>query len=132
MRIKCKWDELVARLLCAKVEEFTAHLPVANRAVEFISWKEARCKWTESPIAGVIPSVLQRLFATVQTATSRGRAKAKLFLEDIIVVGEDGYPGEIVHSKQSCSCCRGFREERRTLSSAVTRDFARLLAGSGR
>ena len=35
MRILCERDEAVARLLCAKVEEFTAHLPLVDKAMEF-------------------------------------------------------------------------------------------------
>ena len=41
MRIMCARDETVVRLLCAKVEEFTAYLPLADRAMEF--WKKYRC-----------------------------------------------------------------------------------------
>ena len=33
LRILCERDEAVARLLCAKVEEFTADLPLADRAM---------------------------------------------------------------------------------------------------
>ena len=51
-RKQCARDEEVARLLCAKVEEFTADLPVADRAVEFMSWKEHGCRWTESVMTG--------------------------------------------------------------------------------
>ena len=40
MRILCARDEPVARLLCERVEEFTAELPVADRAMEFLAWKE--------------------------------------------------------------------------------------------
>ena len=34
------------RSLCAKFEEFAADLPLANRAMVFMSWKEHVCKWT--------------------------------------------------------------------------------------
>ena len=51
-RILCERDEAVARLLCAKVEEFTADLPLADRAMEFMSWKEHGYRWTESLMAG--------------------------------------------------------------------------------
>ena len=37
MRILCGRDEAVARLLCAKVEEFTTDLPLADKAMEFMS-----------------------------------------------------------------------------------------------
>ena len=37
------------------------------------------------------PGELKRLFAAVRAASSRGTAKAKLFLQDIIQIGEDGY-----------------------------------------
>ena len=42
-------------------------------------------------MAGVIPGDLKRLFAMVRAASSRGPAKAKLFLEDMIQIGEDVY-----------------------------------------
>ena len=37
MRILCERDKAVARLLCAKVEEFTADLRLADKAMEFLS-----------------------------------------------------------------------------------------------
>ena len=37
LRILCERDEAVARPLCAKVEEFTVDLPLADRAMEFMS-----------------------------------------------------------------------------------------------
>ena len=91
MRIRCEWDEAVARLLCAKVEEFMTDLPVTDRAMGFMSWKEHGCKWTESLMVWVVPGDLWRLFAMVRAASSRGPAKAKPFLEDMILLGEDGY-----------------------------------------
>ena len=39
----------------------------------------------------VILGDLKRLFAAVRVASSRGPAKAQLFLEDMIQIGEDGY-----------------------------------------
>ena len=42
-------------------------------------------------MAGVVPGDLKRLFATVRGASSRGPAKAKLFVEDMIQIGEDVY-----------------------------------------
>ena len=95
MRIMCARDEAVARLLCAKVEDFTADLPLADRAMEFVSWKEHGCRWTESLMTGVVPGDLKRLFATVRAASSRGPAKAKLFLEDMIQIGE------VVHARRN-------------------------------
>ena len=91
MRILCARDEAVARLLCESVEEFTAELPLADRAIEFMSWKEYGSRWTDSPMTGVVPGYLKRLFAMVRAASSRGPAKAKLFLEDMIQIGEDVY-----------------------------------------
>ena len=91
MRILCARDEALVRLLCAKVAEFTADLPLADRAIAFISSKEQGCRWTESLMIGVVPGDLKRLFAAVRAASSRGPAKAKLFLEDMIQIGEDGY-----------------------------------------
>ena len=41
------------------------------------------------PDWGVVPWDLKRLFATVRAASSRGPAKAKLFVEDMIQIGED-------------------------------------------
>ena len=91
MHILCARDEAVAHLLCESVEEFTAKLPVADRAMEFLAWKEHGCRWTESLMTGVVPGDLKRLFAAVRAASSRGPAKAKLFLEDMIQIGEDVY-----------------------------------------
>ena len=42
-------------------------------------------------MAGVIPGDLKRQFAAVRVVSSRGRAKAKLFVEDMVQVGEDVY-----------------------------------------
>ena len=42
LRILCERDE--ARLLCVKVEEFTADPPLAEKAMEFMSWKEHGCR----------------------------------------------------------------------------------------
>ena len=53
-RILCERDEAVARLLCAKVQEFTTDLPLADKAVEITSWKEHGCRWTESLMIGVV------------------------------------------------------------------------------
>ena len=74
-----------------KVEELTADLPLVDKAMEFMSWKEHGCMWTESLMTGVVPGELKRLFATVRAASPRGPAKAKLFLEGMFQVREDGY-----------------------------------------
>ena len=87
----CERDEVVVRLLFRKVEEFTADVPLTDRAMEFISWKEHGCKWTDSVMAAVVPSDLGRVFAMVRAALSRGQAKVKLLPEDMIVLGDDGY-----------------------------------------
>ena len=42
-------------------------------------------------MAGVVPGDLKRLFAAVRAASSRGPAKARLFVEDMVQVGEDVY-----------------------------------------
>ena len=55
MRILCARDEAVAQLVCGHVEEFAAELPLANRAMEFLAWKEHGCRWTESLMTGVVP-----------------------------------------------------------------------------
>ena len=91
MRLLCARDEEVAGLLCRRVEEFTAELPLTDRAVEFVAWREHGSRWTESPIAGVVPGDLKRLFAAVRAASSRGPAKARLFVEDMVQIGEDVY-----------------------------------------
>ena len=56
-----------------------------------MSWKKPWCKWMESVMAGVVPGVLRRLFAMVRAASCPGPAKAKLFVEDMITLGEDGH-----------------------------------------
>ena len=86
MRLLCARDEEVARLLCRRVVEFTAELPLTDRA-----WREYGCRWTESLMAGVVPGDLKRQFAAVRAASSRGPAKAKLFVEDMVHVGDDVY-----------------------------------------
>ena len=91
MRLLCARDKEVARVLCGRVEEFNAELPVTDRAVDFLAWNEHGCRWTESLMVGVVPGDLKRLFATVRAASSRGPAKAKLFVEDMIQIGEDVY-----------------------------------------
>ena len=47
MRLLCARDEEVARLLCGRVEEFTTELPLMDRAMEFLAWKEHGCRWTD-------------------------------------------------------------------------------------
>ena len=91
MRLLCARDEEVAGLLCRRLEEFTAELPLTDRAVEFVAWREHGCRWTESLMAGVVPGDLKRLFAAVRAASSRGPAKARLFVEDMVQIGEDVY-----------------------------------------
>ena len=46
MRLPCARDEAVARLLCGRVEEFSAELPLTDRAMEFLARKEHCCSWT--------------------------------------------------------------------------------------
>ena len=91
MRLLCARDEEVAGLLCRHVEEFTAELPLTDRAVEFVAWREHGCRWTEALMAGVVPGDLKRPFAAVRAASSRGPAKARLFVEDMVQIGEDVY-----------------------------------------
>ena len=91
MRLLCARDEEVAGLLCRRVEVFTAELPLTDRAVDFVAWREHGCRWTESLMAGVLPGDLRRLFAAVRVASSRGPAKARLFVEDMVQIGEDVY-----------------------------------------
>ena len=91
MRLLCARDQEVAGLLCRRVEEFTAELPLTDRVVEFLAWREHGCGWTESLMAGVVPGDLKRLFAAVRAALSRGPAKARLFVEDMVQIAEDVY-----------------------------------------
>ena len=42
-------------------------------------------------MTGVVPEDVKRLFRTVRAALSRGPAKGRLFVEDMIPIGEDGY-----------------------------------------
>ena len=91
MRLLCARDEEVAGLLCRRVEEFTEELPLTDRTLEFVAWREHGCRWTESLLAGVVPGDLKRQFAAVRAASSRGPAKPKLFVEDVVQVGEDVY-----------------------------------------
>ena len=91
MHITCKGDVEVAPSLCAKVEECTADPPLENSAMELMSQQGHGSKWTVSLMAVVLPSDLRRLSAVVRSTSPRGPAKGKLLLEDMIVLGEDGY-----------------------------------------
>ena len=51
-------------------------------------------------MTGVIPGDLRGLFAVVRAAASRGTAKAKLFLEDRIHIGQDVYARRNHHLTQ--------------------------------
>ena len=52
MRTKCERDAEVARSPCATVEEFTADLPLADRAMQLMSRREHGIRWTVSLMAG--------------------------------------------------------------------------------
>ena len=91
MRLLSARHEEVTGLLCRRLKEFTAELPLRNKAVEFVAWREHGCRWTESLITVVVPGDLKRLFAAVRAASSRGPAKARLFVEDMVQIGEDVY-----------------------------------------
>ena len=85
IRLLCARDEEVAGLRCRSVEEFTVEIPLIDRAVEFVAWREHGCRWTAvSLMAGVVPGDLKRQFAAVRAASSLGPAKAKLFLYVLI------------------------------------------------
>ena len=45
----------------------------------------------ESLLTGVAPGKLKQLFAAGRAVSSRGPSKAKLFLQHMIHIGEDGY-----------------------------------------
>ena len=72
MLLLCARDEEVARLLRRRVVEFTAELPLTDRAVEFLAKREHGCRWAESLMAGVVPGDLKRQFAAVRAASSPG------------------------------------------------------------
>ena len=91
MRSLCTCNKEVTRRLCRRMEEFTAEIPLTDRAVGFMAWREHGCRCTESLMAGVVPGDLKRLFAAVRAASSRGPAKAKLFVEDMVQMSEDVY-----------------------------------------
>ena len=91
MCLLCARDQEVAGLLCRRVEKFMAELPLTDRAAEFVAWREHGCGWTESLMAGVVPGDLKRLFAAVRAALSQGPAKDRLFVEDMVQIGEDVY-----------------------------------------
>ena len=44
MRILCARDKAVARLLCGRVQEFIAELPLEDGAMEFLAWQEHGCR----------------------------------------------------------------------------------------
>ena len=71
-------------------------------------------------MAGVVPGDPRRLFAVVWVASSRSPAKAKLFLEDMIPVGEDGYSRRNDHFMGSMQLPQGDR--RRATYSFPRRD----------
>ena len=103
--IMCARDEAVARLVCATVEEFTADLPLADKVIEFMSWKEHGCSSTQSLMTGVVPGDLKRLSLTVRAASSRGPCEAQA-----IGGGHDPdwgrclRPKESIGSLRSCNC----------------------------
>ena len=52
----CERDPVVVAAVCAKVEEFTADLPLADRAMEYSSWKQQGSQWLVSLMAGWSPT----------------------------------------------------------------------------
>ena len=66
-------------------------LPCADRAMEFISWYEHGCKWTDSVIAGVLLGELRRLIVMVRATSPPGSVEAKLFLAHMILLGDKDY-----------------------------------------
>ena len=91
MRLLCTREEEVTRPFCGRVVEFTAELPLLDRAVEFMALREHSCRWTEYLMAGHFCGDPRWLLAAVGAASSRGPANAKLFGEDMVQVGEDLY-----------------------------------------
>ena len=96
MRLVCERSPEVAKALCARVEEFTKDLPLASRVMEIMSWEERGVQHIVSLIARVIPHSRRYLFAIVRAAASKGPARAHLFLEDLVLLGEGAY-GRLNH-----------------------------------
>ena len=117
MRLLCARDEEVAGLLCSRVEEFMAELPLTDRAVEFVAWREHGCRWTESLMAGVIP---------------RGpEAKGPGFLwRTWSGLGKMCMPAGTIGSPRSCSCRCKIKGGWYTRSCEVTHHSARQQGGS--
>ena len=91
MRILCARHEAVTRLVYESVKKVTTELPLADGAVVFLAWKETGCRWAAFLMIAVVAGEIQRLCAAVRAVLYRGRAMAKLFLEDMIHISEDVY-----------------------------------------
>ena len=86
----CESHQEVVKSLCARVEDFTADMPLIEMIMDYLLWKEHGSRWAVSRMSGVIPSNLLRLCAVIRAASPPGR-KARLFLEDRILLGQCGY-----------------------------------------
>ena len=92
MQILCERDEAVARLLCAKIEEFNADLPLGeSHGVHVL--ERARMQLDGVPDDGRSPGRTQAALRGGEGCVNPGPGEAKLFLEVMIQIGEDGYAG---------------------------------------
>ena len=130
MRLLCARDEEVAGLLCRRVEEFTAELPLTDRAVEFLAWREHGCRWTESLMAGVVPGDLKRLFAAVRAASTWALPRPGSLWRTWSRLGKMGMPAGTIGSPRSCSCRCKIEGGQYTHSCEVTHPSARRQGGS--
>ena len=130
MRLLCARDEEVAGLLCRRVEEFTAELPLTDRAVEFVAWREHGCRWTESLMAGVVPGDLKRQFAAVRAASFGALPRPGSLWRTWSRLGKMCMPAGTIGSPRSCSCRCKIEGGRYTRSCEVTHPSARRQGGS--
>ena len=136
MRLLCVRDEAVARLLCGRVEELTAELPLTDKAMEFMHWKEHGCRWTESLMTGVVPEDLKRVFTAGRAASSRGSAKASPATCTQPFKGHRcmrcWYPGRTSRTRRPCPRSpNGWRRWHMPLANGLTLGWSRIMLRSG-
>ena len=130
MRLLCAQDEEVARLLCRRVGEFTAELPLTDRAVEFVAWREHGWRRAESLMAGVVPGDLKRLFAAVQRRRPGALLRPGSLWRTWSGLGKMCMPAGTIGSPRSCSSRCKIEGGRYTRSCEVTHPAARGQGGS--